>query len=115
LSELATLGTAGESGRTKNPKKKVAHLLADVPVGAGLERIWGVWGDSLNGITALIRSWERIRWIHVRHEEVAAFAAGAEAHLTGKFAACARSSGPGSPQRLMSLPKISAADCATGS
>jgi pyruvate dehydrogenase (quinone) len=76
-------------------KKKVADLLVDVLVEAGVERIYGVSGDSLNGITDSIRRRDQIRWIHARHEEVAAFAAGAEAHLTGTLAVCAGSCGPG--------------------
>jgi pyruvate dehydrogenase (quinone) len=76
-------------------KKKVADLLVDVLVEAGVERIYGVSGDSLNGITDSIRKRDQIRWIRARHEEVAAFAAGAEAHLTGTVAVCAGSCGPG--------------------
>src|ERR1700720_2619134 len=76
-------------------KKKVAGLLVDVLAEAGVRQIYGVSGDSLNGITESIRAKERIQWIHVRHEETAAFAAGAEAHLTGKLAVCAGSAGPG--------------------
>ena len=76
-------------------KKNVADLLVDTLAGAGVERIYGVSGDSLNGITDSIRRQEQIRWIHVRHEETAAFAAGAEAHLTGRLAVCAGSCGPG--------------------
>jgi pyruvate dehydrogenase (quinone) len=64
-------------------------------VAAGVKRIYGLAGDSLNGITDAIRTDERIKWIHVRHEETAAFAAGAEAHLTGSLAVCAGSCGPG--------------------
>lgn len=75
--------------------KRVADLLVDVLIEAGVQRMYGVSGDSLNGITDSIRSREQIRWIHVRHEEAAAFAAGAEAHLTGKLAVCAGSCGPG--------------------
>src|SRR6201985_874546 len=75
--------------------KKVADLLVDVRVEAGVERVYGVSGDSLNGITDSIRTRKEIEWVHVRHEEVAAFAAGAEAHLTGKLAVCAGSCGPG--------------------
>jgi pyruvate dehydrogenase (quinone) len=75
--------------------KKVADLLVDVLVGAGVERIYGVPGDSLNGITDSIRTRENIQWIGVRNEEAGAFAAGAEAHLTGKLAVCAGSCGPG--------------------
>src|SRR5215510_2259775 len=75
--------------------KRVADVLVDVLLEAGVQRIYGVSGDSLNGITDSIRSREQIRWIHVRNEEAAAFAAGAEAHLTGKLAVCAGSCGPG--------------------
>jgi len=76
-------------------KNKVADVLVDVLEQAGVERIYGVTGDSLNGIADSIRRRKQIKWIHVRHEEAAAFAAGAEAHLTGKLAVCAGSSGPG--------------------
>jgi pyruvate dehydrogenase (quinone) len=76
-------------------KNKVADVLVDVLEQAGVDRIYGVTGDSLNGIADSIRRSKQIKWIHVRHEEVAAFAAGAEAHLTGKLAVCAGSSGPG--------------------
>src|ERR1700747_1617392 len=76
-------------------RKTVAELLVDVLVDAGVERIYGVPGDSLNGITDSIRVRQDISWIGVRHEEAAAFAAGAEAHLTGKLAVCAGSCGPG--------------------
>ena len=76
-------------------KKNLAELFVDTLVLAGVKRIYGVAGDSLNGITDVIRTDERIKWIHVRHEETAAFAAGAEAHLTGTLAVCAGSCGPG--------------------
>src|SRR5881409_1527690 len=76
-------------------KKNVAELLVETLLRAGVERIYGVPGDSLNGITDSIRRREQPRWIHVRHEETAAFAAGAEAHLTGCLAVCAGSCGPG--------------------
>ncbi len=76
-------------------KKKVADLLVDVLAEAGVRRIYGVSGDSLNGITDSIRATHKLDWIHVRHEETAAFAAGAEAHLTGGLAVCAGSCGPG--------------------
>jgi pyruvate dehydrogenase (quinone) len=75
--------------------KKVADLLVDVLAGAGVRRIYGVAGDSLNGITDAIRATNQLEWIHMRHEEAAAFAAGAEAHLTGGLAVCAGSCGPG--------------------
>ncbi|HMD38350.1 MAG TPA: ubiquinone-dependent pyruvate dehydrogenase [Candidatus Acidoferrum sp.] len=75
--------------------KNVAELLIETLAQAGVERIYGLSGDSLNGITEAIRIQKKIQWIHLRHEETAAFAAGAEAHLTGKLAVCAGSCGPG--------------------
>ncbi|HEY6662917.1 MAG TPA: ubiquinone-dependent pyruvate dehydrogenase [Sphingomicrobium sp.] len=62
---------------------------------AGVRRIYGIAGDSLNALTDSIRRSKTIDWVHVRHEEVAAFGAGAEAHLTGSLAVCAGSCGPG--------------------
>ncbi|WP_433975375.1 thiamine pyrophosphate-binding protein [Tunturiibacter lichenicola] len=62
---------------------------------AGVKRVYGVAGNSLNGMTDTIRKSDKIEWLHVRHEEVAAFAAGAEAHLTNEIAVCAGSCGPG--------------------
>ena len=73
----------------------VADQFADTLAAAGVKRIYGVVGDSLNGFTDSLRRQGKIEWIHVRHEEVAAFAAGAEAHLTGELAVCAGSCGPG--------------------
>jgi pyruvate dehydrogenase (quinone) len=75
--------------------KNIAELMVEVLAGATVERVYGLSGDSLNGFTDAIRRQEQIRWIHVRHEETAAFAAGAEAHLTGKLSVCAGSCGPG--------------------
>jgi pyruvate dehydrogenase (quinone) len=75
--------------------KSVAEVLIETLVNAGVKRIYGVVGDSLNGLTDVIRKGKQIEWMHVRHEEVAAFAAGAEAHLTGEIAVCAGSCGPG--------------------
>src|ERR1700690_4038627 len=62
---------------------------------ANVRRIYGLVGDSLNGITESMRVRGKIEWIAVRHEEVAAFAAGAQAQLTGELAVCAGSCGPG--------------------
>lgn len=76
-------------------KKNIAAVLVETLAAAGVERIYGIAGDSLNGITDSIRTQERLRWVPVRHEEAAAFAAGAEAHLTGRLAVCAGSCGPG--------------------
>ena len=75
--------------------KTVADQFADVLAAAGVKRIYGIVGDSLNGLTDAVRRQAKIDWVHVRHEEVAAFAAGAEAHLTGELAVCAGSCGPG--------------------
>src|ERR1700749_5034544 len=75
--------------------KTVADQFAETLAVAGVERIYGVVGDSLNGLTDSLRRQGKIAWLHTRHEEVAAFAAGAEAHLTGELAVCAGSCGPG--------------------
>lgn len=75
--------------------KNVAEQFAATLEAAGVKRIYGVVGDSLNGLTDAIRARGKIEWIHVRHEEVGAFAASAEAHLTGSLAVCAGSCGPG--------------------
>jgi pyruvate dehydrogenase (quinone) len=81
----------GDSRMSRTAAEYMAEALAQ----AGVERIYGVVGDSLNGFTDALRRLKSIQWIHVRHEEGAAFAAGAEAHLTGKLAVCAGSCGPG--------------------
>jgi pyruvate dehydrogenase (quinone) len=75
--------------------RTVAELVVDVLVRAGASRVYGIAGDSLNGITDAIFDRRDIRWVSMRHEEAAAFAAGAEAHLTGRLAVCAGSCGPG--------------------
>lgn len=76
-------------------RQTVADLIADTLRSVGVRRIYGVVGDSLNGLTESLRRKGEIDWIHVRNEETAAFAAGAEAHLTGQLAVCAGSCGPG--------------------
>jgi pyruvate dehydrogenase (quinone) len=75
--------------------KSVADQFVETLAAARVKRIYGIVGDSLNGLTDALRRQGKIEWIHVRHEEVAAFAAGAEAHLTGELAVCAGSCGPG--------------------
>lgn len=75
--------------------ENVADLIAETLQEAGVARIYGVVGDSLNGITEALRARGKIDWIHTRHEEAAAFAASAEAQVTGKLAVCAGSCGPG--------------------
>ncbi|MEU6551264.1 pyruvate dehydrogenase [Streptomyces sp. NPDC046915] len=76
-------------------KQNVAEQFVDILVRAGVRRLYGVVGDSLNPVVDAVRRNSAIDWIHVRHEETAAFAAGAEAQVTGKLAACAGSCGPG--------------------
>jgi len=75
--------------------KTVADQFIDTLAAAGVKRIYGIVGDSLNALTDALRRHGGIDWLHVRHEEVAAFAAGAEAQLTGELAVCAGSCGPG--------------------
>jgi pyruvate dehydrogenase (quinone) len=72
--------------------KTVADQFAGTLPAAGVKRIYGIVGDSLNGLTDSLRRQGKIEWVHVRHEEAAAFAA---AHLTGELAVCAGSCGPG--------------------
>ncbi len=76
-------------------KMKVADIIVDVLEKAGVKRCYGVVGDTLNHVTDAIRRSE-IDWVHMRHEEAGAFAAGAEAYMTGTLTACAGSCGPGS-------------------
>ncbi|MCK0117601.1 pyruvate dehydrogenase [Isoptericola sp. S6320L] len=75
--------------------RSVAEHLVDQLVAAGVERIFGIVGDSLNPVVDAVRRTDGIEWVHVRHEEAAAFAAAAEAEVTGKLAVCAGSCGPG--------------------
>jgi len=75
--------------------RTVAEHLVDTLVAAGVRRVYGIVGDSLNPVTDAIRRSEQVDWIHVRHEESAAFAAAADAELTGQLAVCAGSCGPG--------------------
>ena len=73
----------------------VADYTAETLKQAGVKRVYGVVGDTLNGFTDSLRRIGGIEWMHMRHEEAGAFAAGAEAHLTGELAVCAGSCGPG--------------------
>src|SRR4051812_23123147 len=91
-------------------KAKVAELVVETLVAAGVRRVYGLAGDSLNGITDTIRKRKDISWVHVRHEEAAAFAAGAEAHLTGELTACAGSCGPGNLHLINGLYDVSVAE-----
>ncbi len=76
-------------------KQTVAAYIAKTLEQAGVKRIWGVTGDSLNGLSDSLNRMGTIDWMPTRHEEVTAFAAGAEAQLTGELAVCAGSCGPG--------------------
>jgi pyruvate dehydrogenase (quinone) len=76
-------------------RKNVASVLVETLAAAGVKRVYGVAGDSLNAITDSIRAQGDIQWVPMRHEEVGAYAAGAEGHLTGRLAVCAGSAGPG--------------------
>jgi pyruvate dehydrogenase (quinone) len=73
----------------------VSEVFIETLITAGVKRVYGVVGDSLNGLTDAIRKSKKIEWLHTRHEEAAAFAAGADALLTGQIAVCAGSCGPG--------------------
>jgi pyruvate dehydrogenase (quinone) len=84
--------------------KRVADVVVESLIAVGVKRIYGVSGDSLNGITDSVREHSKdISWIHVRHEETAGFAAGSEAHLTGNLAVCAGSCGPGNMHLINGL------------
>ncbi len=84
-------------------KQTVASYVTKVLENAGVKRIWGVTGDSLNGFSDSLRRLGTIEWLGTRHEEVAAFAAGAEAQLTGQLAVCAGSCGPGNMHLINGL------------
>jgi len=81
----------------------IAAKIVEILEHAGVRYIHGVVGDSLNGITDELRKSGEIKWVHYRHEEAAAFAAGAEAQLTGRLAVCAGSCGPGNMHLINGL------------
>jgi pyruvate dehydrogenase (quinone) len=83
--------------------RTIADLMAETLRAAGVKRIYGVAGDSLNGFTDSLRRMKEVDWVHMRHEEAGAFAAGAEAHLTGELAVCAGSCGPGNMHLINGL------------
>ena len=84
-------------------QKRVSEVIIETLIAAGIKRVFGVVGDSLNGILEEISKRKEIVWIPVRHEETAAFAAGAQAHLTGELAVCAGSCGPGNMHLINGL------------
>ncbi|MDP5254140.1 MULTISPECIES: ubiquinone-dependent pyruvate dehydrogenase [unclassified Vibrio] len=81
----------------------IAYFIADTLKQAGVKRMWGVTGDSLNGLSDSLRKIGGIEWLGTRHEEVAAFAAGAESHLTEQLSVCAGSCGPGNMHLINGL------------
>lgn len=83
--------------------KKVADQLIETLVEAGVRRIYAITGDSLNEVNEAVRKNGGMKWIHVRHEETGAYAAGAEAQLIGLPGCCAGSSGPGHVHLLNGL------------
>ena len=92
--------------------RTVADLLVETLAAAGVKRIYGIVGDSLNPVTDAVRRDGHIQWVHVRHEEAGAFAASAEAQLRGELVVCAGTLQPGDPappQRLVRLPAQSRA------
>jgi pyruvate dehydrogenase (quinone) len=84
-------------------RQTIAGQLIDILVQAGVQRVYGVVGDSLNPVLDAIRRTPGIDWVAVRHEEAAAFAAGAEAQITGRLTACAGSCGPGNVHLINGL------------
>jgi pyruvate dehydrogenase (quinone) len=82
---------------------KIANIIVETLASVGVKRVYGVPGDSLNGITDAIRTHKSVAWVHMRNEEAAAFAAGAEAHLTGNLAVCVGSCGPGNTHLINGL------------
>lgn len=85
------------------PNPTVSEQLVDMLLEAGVERIYGVVGDSLNPVVDAVRRADGIEWVHVSNEEGGAFAAAAEAQVTGKLAVCAGSCGPGNTHLLQGL------------
>ncbi|MBM2623142.1 pyruvate dehydrogenase [Actinoplanes sp. LDG1-06] len=83
--------------------KTVADQLVEVLVQAGVERIYGIVGDSLNALSDAIRRNDAIEWVHVHNEESAAFMAAAEAQVTGRLAVCAGSCGPGNTHLIQGV------------
>ena len=81
----------------------VAETLVTALADHGVRTVWGVVGDALNPVTDAIRTEDRLEWVGVRHEEAGAFAAGAQAQLTGRLAVCAGTVGPGSVHLLNGL------------
>jgi pyruvate dehydrogenase (quinone) len=105
LNEIKERGKAclGHQGKEKRLATSVAEQLVEELRDSGVQRIYGLVGDSLNPIVDAVRRTEGIEWVHVHNEEAAAFAAAAEARLTGRLAVCAGSCGPGSIHLIQGL------------
>src|SRR3981081_2070632 len=95
INQLGDRRSRSETGTTIMAIENVADLIVDTLAQTGVKRVFGGVGDSLTGLTEALRKRKAIDWIHVRHEEVAAFAAAGEAQITGRLAVCAGSCGPG--------------------
>jgi len=87
----STQGAGAHTGAVPTIAEQIITVLA----ANGVRRVWGIPGDSLNGLTDAIRQHDEIEWMHVRHEEAAAFAASADSQISGGLAVCAGSCGPG--------------------
>ncbi len=83
--------------------RTISQVLVDGLVGQGVTQVFGVVGDALNTVTDAIRTTEGIEWVGVRHEEVGAYAAGAQSQLSGRIGVCAGTVGPGSLHLLNGL------------
>src|ERR1700733_2709257 len=81
----------------------VGEAIVEAVASLGVRTVWGVFGDALNPVTDAIRHEQRLEWIGVRHEEVGAFAAGAQAQLSGTLGVCMGTVGPGSIHLLNGL------------
>lgn len=92
-----------QSIRQESAMPTAAQHLVDTLAASGVSRVYGIAGDSLNGFTDALRATDGIDWVSTRHEEAAAFAASAEAGLTGSLAACAGSCGPGNTHLINGL------------
>ncbi len=84
-------------------QKTVSDQVVEMLASAGVRRIYGMAGDALHPLMDALQRAPRIRWVHVRHEETAAFAASAEAQLTGEVAVCCGSCGPGNMHLINGL------------
>ena len=83
--------------------KTVVDQFAEALASAGVKRVYGMVDGSLAILADAIRRQRKIEWLHVQHEEIAAFAAGAEARLTGELAVCAGNCGPDNPHLINGL------------